>query len=350
MSLDIKPFGIAGRPIGIGRKPFIIAEMSGNHNNSFEQAVAILHAASACGVDALKLQTYTPDTITLDSGKPDFKINNPDSLWNGRTLYALYDEAHTNWTWVAQLYEEAQKIELTCFSSVFDESSVDFLEDLNTPAYKISSFENNHIPLIKRVAETGKPVIISTGASSLQEIDEAVETAREAGCEQLAILKCTSEYPANPAASNLLAIPFLRERFRCEVGLSDHTEGIGVSIASVALGATLIEKHFTVDRGQGGVDSAFSANKAEMECLVRESIAASVARGEVDFELSDAEVLSKQFKRSIYAVSKIKKGEVFTESNIKVVRPGYGQHPRYYEALIGSKATHDYEFADPIQE
>lgn len=350
MSKHYSSFSINGRQIGTGLNPYIIAEMSGNHNNSYEQAVSILHAAAACGVDALKLQTYTPNTITLKSCNADFTINNPNSLWYGKTLYDLYAEAHTDWDWVSRLFAEAKKIGLTCFSSVFDESAVDFLEDIGSPAYKISSFENNHIPLIKKAAKTGKPLIISTGASSLDEIDEAVETARAAGCKQLAILKCTSEYPADPAASNLLAIPFLRERFGCEVGLSDHTKGVGAAIASVAMGGSIIEKHFIIDRDNGGVDAAFSANKFEMEMLVRESIVASISRGGVNFQLSEAEALSKQFKRSIYAASRIKKGELFTKENIRIVRPGYGLHPRYFEALIGTKAKSDYEFADPIKE
>lgn len=341
-------FNIKNRPIGIDHSPFVIAEMSGNHNNSFEQALGIVHAAAKTGADAVKLQTYTADTITINAENNDFVISNPDSLWTRRTLYDLYDEASTDWEWIKQIMAEAEKLDLICFSSVFDETSVDFMEDLNAGAYKIASFENNHLPLIRKAASTGKPIIISTGTASEDEIHEAVEAARNGGCMQLALLKCTSDYPADPAASNLMTIPHMKETFGCEVGLSDHTLGIGVPVASVALGATIIEKHFITDRNLGGVDAAFSADISEMSQLVAEATNAWKALGSVSFELSENEQRNTQFKRSIYAVADIKAGEPFSPENIRVIRPGYGLHPRYYDKLLGAAAHRNFVFGEPV--
>ena len=248
---------IAGRLIGIDQPPFVIAEMSGNHNQSLDRALEIVDAAALSGAHAIKLQTYTPDTITLDVRGGSFEITESDSLWSGRNLYDLYKQAHTPWAWHCHIIDYAQSKGLICFSSPFDETAVDFLEDLNVPAYKIASFENNHLPLIRKAASTGKPLIISTGMASLSELEQAVETARDAGCQELILLKCTSSYPASPTNTNILTLPHLRELFQTEVGISDHTMGLGVSVASIALGATVIEKHFTLSRADGGVDSAF---------------------------------------------------------------------------------------------
>jgi pseudaminic acid synthase len=343
-----KCFEIEGRKIGIGQSPYIIAEMSANHNNSYDQACSIIHAAKRSGVDAIKFQVYTEDTITLKSNADDFKITNPDSPWHGRNLYELYKEASTDWDWIASLVEISKKIGLTSFASVFDETAIEFMESLNTPAYKIASFENNHIPLIKLVAKTKKPIIISTGASSIEEIEEAVDAARSSGCNQLALLKCTSEYPADPRHSNLKTISFLRKKFKCEVGLSDHTLGMGVPIASVALGASIIEKHFITNKDDGGVDASFSADEVEMTALTREVKVAHMALGESKLLLSDQEQLSRQFKRSIYAATKISRGDLFTEENIRVVRPHNGLHPRFYSHLLGKQAKKDYSFAEKI--
>ena len=345
----MEPFFISQRAINQSKKPFIIAEMSGNHNQSFDHALSIIKSAAACGVDALKLQTYTPDTITLNSKKDDFKIINPDSLWSNRYLYDLYRDAYTDWDWVKDIMLECSKYGLTCFSSVFDETSVEFMEDLNTPAYKIASFENNHIPLIRKVASTGKPLIISSGTASEDEIDEAVDTARAAGCTELALLKCTSDYPADVGDSNLLSIPYMRQKFCCEIGLSDHSMGIGVSVASVALGATIIEKHFTSDKSLGGVDASFSADPVEMKSLVTECQNAWKSLGNISFDLSEKEKLNIQFRRSIYASEKIKKGDIFTKRNIKVVRPGFGAHPRYYATLLGKCSDRNFDFGEPIK-
>ena len=341
-------FAIKERPIGIDHPPFVIAEMSGNHNNSFEHAMAIVHSAAAAGADAIKLQAYTADTITIDSDREEFLIRNPDSLWDGRTLHELDREASTDWDWIRNIMEEAERLNLICFSSVFDESSVDFLEDLNACAYKIASFENNHIPLIRKAASTGKPLIISTGTASEDEVREAAGAARDAGCQQLALLKCTSDYPADPSDSNLRTIPHMRQVFECQIGLSDHTLGIGVAIASVALGATIIEKHFTTDRNLGGVDAAFSANESEMAQLVAEATNAWKSIGEASLDLSEKESQNTQFRRSIYAVADIKAGEPFTAENVRVIRPGFGLHPRHYDQILGIKSHRDFSFGEPL--
>ena len=327
------------------KTPFMVAEMSGNHNQSLDRALKIIDAAADAKVDAIKLQTYTADTITLPGV---YTIKDKNSLWSSRDLYDLYQEAHTPWEWHKALFDRAKEKDIICFSTPFDETAVDFLESLDNPIYKIASFEVNHIPLLKYVAKTGKPVIMSTGASTLAEIEEAVTTLRENGCTDLTLLKCTSTYPATPENSNLLTIPHLKQLFDCKVGLSDHTLGIGVAIASVALGATVIEKHFCLSRAEGGVDSAFSMEPMEMKMLVEEVNRAYLALGDVSYGVLEAEKNSRIFKRSIYASKKIKAGEAFTKNNIKVIRPGDGAHPRYYEQLFGTGSTVDINAGTPI--
>lgn len=334
--------------IGLSSRPFIIAEMSGNHNQSLERAIEIVEAAAKSGVQALKLQTYTADTITLDLNEGEFFIHDVNSLWKGKSLHELYKEAYTPWEWHQPIIKRATELGMTCFSSPFDETAVDFLEDLNVPAYKIASFENNHIPLIKKVASTGKPVIISMGMASVSEISEAVVTARDAGCNDLVILKCTSTYPATPQNSNVLTIPHMRQLFGCEVGLSDHTMGIGAAVAAVAHGATVIEKHFTLSRADGGVDSAFSLEPDELTSLVIETERAWQALGNVTYGASDSEKKSLVFRRSLYIADDIKSGDIFTPDNLRVVRPGNGLHPRYYEQLLGRHLIRDVIKGEPV--
>jgi len=339
---------IAGRPIGPDHPPFVIAEMSGNHNQSMERALAIVEAAAAAGAHAIKLQTYTADTMTLDVRGGSFEISDPDSLWAGQNLHDLYKKAYTPWEWHAPIMERARELGLICFSSPFDETAVDFLEDLGAPAYKISSFENNHLPLIEKAAATGKPLIISTGMATLGELDDAVRTARDAGCTQLVLLKCTSTYPSTPENTNIRTIPHLRELFGCEVGLSDHTMGLGVAVAAVALGASVVEKHFTLARADGGVDSAFSLEPAEMSSLVFETERAWQALGEVRYGPTKAEQKSLVFRRSIYVAADIAAGEIFTEANIRVVRPGYGAPPSFYCKILGRAARKSYKYGEPL--
>jgi len=326
-------------------KPYIVAEMSGNHNQSLEKALEIIDAAANAGVDAIKLQTYTADTITLPNV---YTIHDKNSLWDGRDLYDLYQEAHTPWEWHKALFDRAQERGIICFSTPFDETAVDFLEQLGNPIYKIASFEVNHIPLLKYIAQTGKPVMMSIGASTLAEIEEAVNTLQANGCTDLTLLKCTSTYPATPENTNLLTIPHLKQLFGCKAGLSDHTLGIGAAISSVALGATVIEKHFCLSRSEGGVDSAFSMEPQEMKMLVEEVNRAYFALGKVLYGVLDAEKNSRIFKRSIYTSKDIKAGEIFTNDNIKVIRPGDGLHPRYYEQLLGRKSDRDIKAGSPL--
>ena len=339
---------INNKLIGVNNAPFIIAEMSGNHNQSLDRAIEIVEAASEAGVQALKLQTYTSDTMTLDLSDKEFLISDKDSLWKGKNLYELYKQAYTPWEWHQSIMQRANELGMTCFSSPFDESAVDFLEELNVPAYKIASFENNHLPLIRKVASTGKPVIISTGMATIVEIGEAVATAREAGCKDLILLKCTSTYPATPESSNVLTIPHMRELFDCEVGLSDHTMGIGASIAAVAHGATVIEKHFTLDRLDGGVDSAFSLEPHELELLVVETKRAWQSMGRVMYGGVRGEEKSKLFKRSIYIIKDMAVGDVFTEENIGIIRPGNGLSPKYYGHIIGQSINHSAKKGTPV--
>ena len=335
--------------VGCRHRPFIIAEMSGNHNQSLDRAMAIVDAAAAAGAHAIKLQTYTADTITLDVRAGEFNIADKASLWNEKNLYDLYKLAYTPWEWHGPLMQRARSLGMVCFSSPFDESAVDYLETLNVPAYKIASFENNHLPLIRKVAETGKPMIISTGMATVAELDEAVRTARAAGCNDLVLLKCTSTYPASPENCNLLTIPHLRELFGCEVGLSDHTMGLGVSVAAVAHGASVIEKHFTLKRTDGGVDSSFSMEPDELRALMIETERAWQSLGRISYGPTDAEKKSLMFRRSLYVAKDMKAGDVFTAENLRVVRPGHGLHPRYYETLLGKGVGRDLRKGDAVE-
>ncbi|OAT72390.1 pseudaminic acid synthase [Parageobacillus thermoglucosidasius] len=339
---------VEGRKIGPNHKPFVIAEMSGNHNQSLERALEIVEAAAEAGVDALKIQTYTADTMTLNIENPEFKIEDPDSLWNGNTLYQLYQQAYTPWEWHKPIFDRCRELGIIPFSTPFDETAVDFLEELDAPMYKIASFENNDIPLIKKVASTGKPMIISTGMATVAELDETVRAAREAGCKDLVLLKCTSTYPASPENTNILTIPHMRELFDCQVGLSDHTMGIGVAVASVALGATVIEKHFTLSRSDGGVDSAFSMEPDEMKALVIETERAWQALGEVKYGPTEKEKASLKFRRSIYVAKDMKAGEKFTKESLKIIRPGYGLPPKYYDLVLGKAVKKDVKKGTPL--
>ena len=335
-----KDFKIDQISIGDDHPPFIIAEMSGNHNQSIERALAIIDAIAASGAHAVKFQTYTADTLTIDHKGGLFDISDSKSLWAGKNLYDLYKEAYTPWDWHKPLFDHAKKRGLIAFSSPFDESAVDFLEELNVPVYKIASFENNHHPLLKKVASTGKPVIMSTGLSSVIDIQESVNVLESNGCRNIVLLKCTSTYPSTPGNTNLRTINVFRETFpQCHIGLSDHTMGIGVSVASVALGASVIEKHFTLRRADGGVDSAFSMEPEEMKMLVEETYKAWQALGGVQLDVQEAEKKSLSFKRSIYIVEDIEEGGVLSANNLRVIRPGDGLHPRHYEGLIGKKVN-----------
>lgn len=332
---------IGTQKVGRDARPYIIAEMSGNHNQSLPRALEIVEAAAKAGAHALKLQTYTADTMTIDLREREFFISDPGSLWKGNSLYDLYKLAHTPWDWHEPIMRRANELGMACFSTPFDDSAVDFLESLNVPAYKVASFENVHLPLIRRVAATGKPLIISTGMATIAEIGEAVQTARAAGCRDLILLKCTSNYPAPPTSSNLATIPHLRAMFDCEVGLSDHTLGVGAAIASVALGATVIEKHFTLDRTDGGVDSAFSLEPQELRSLVEESERAWQSVGGVSYGPTPTEVASLVFRRSLYIVEDVKAGDTLTPRNLRAIRPGHGLPPKHYEQLLGKKVKVD---------
>ncbi len=323
--------------IGVDYKPFIIAEMSGNHDQSLERALEIVEAAALAGADALKIQTYTANMLTLNLREGEFIIEDEASLWKGKSLYDLYQKAYTPWEWHESIFQRAKELGMLCFSTPFDGSAVDFLEELDVPAYKIASFENTHLPLVKKVAAIGKPMIISTGMATIAELDETVRTVREVGCEQFVLLKCTSSYPAAPENSNVLTIPFMRELFGCEVGLSDHTMGVGAAAAAVAHGATVVEKHFTLCRADGGVDSAFSLEPEEMKTLVIETERAWQSLGKVNFGLSGAETNLKIFRRSLYIAEDMRKGDVLTETNLRIVRPGLGLPPKFYEILLGRR-------------
>jgi len=332
---------IGDRTIGKDHAPFIIAEISGNHNQSIERALEIVETAAKIGAHALKLQTYTPDTMTLDLDEGEFYISDPKNLWSGTSLYKLYGEAYTPWEWHLPIFERARELGIIPFSTPFDETAVDFLEGLEVPCYKIASFENTDLPLIRRVAATGKPLIISTGMATVAELDETVRAAREAGCRDLILLKCTSTYPATADNTNIHTIPHLRELFGCEVGLSDHTMGIGVSVAAIALGATVIEKHFTLNRDDGGVDSAFSMEPAEMAQLVIETKRAWQALGQVSYGPTETEKKSIQFRRSLYVVKDLKAGDILTKENLRAIRPGLGLPPKYLEQVLGKNVKQD---------
>lgn len=334
--------------IGRKHKPFIIAEMSGNHNHSLEQALKIIKIAAECGADAIKLQTYTADTLTINHRGGLFDIEDSNSLWSGRNLYELYQEAYTPWEWHAAMFKCASDNGIICFSTPFDETAVDFLENLNSPIHKIASFENTHHPLLKKIARTGKPIIMSTGASDLANLAESVEVLRNNGCKDLVLLKCTSNYPSSAENSNIKTIPHLKELFNCEIGLSDHTMGIGVPCAAVTLGATVVEKHFCLSRAAGGVDSAFSLEPDELKALVIETERAWQSLGAIQYGVQEAERRSLAFKRSIYVVKDIEEGEVFTEENIKIIRPGDGLHPKYYEGLLGKITSKPYKRGTPL--
>lgn len=332
---------IAGRTIGLGHAPFVVAEMSGNHNQSLERALAIVDAVAKTGAHALKIQTYTPDTMTLDLNEREFHIGDPNSLWAGKSLYELYGEAYTPWEWHKPIFDRARELGIIAFSTPFDDTAVDFLESLDVPCYKIASFENTDLPLIRRVAATGKPLIISTGMATVAELDETVRAARGSGCKDLVLLKCTSTYPATAQNTNILTIPHLRELFGCEVGLSDHTMGLGVSVASVALGATVIEKHFTLDRADGGVDSTFSMEPLEMVQLVVETERAWQALGQVSYGPTEAEKKSIQYRRSLYVVQDMKAGDVLSKDNVRAIRPGFGLSAKYLEQVLGKTVKRD---------
>lgn len=330
---------IAGVQVGNEHAPFIIAEMSGNHNQSLDRALSIVDAIADSGAHALKLQTYTADTMTIDFSEREFFIDDPKSLWVGNSLYNLYEKAYTPWEWHEAIFERARARGLIAFSTPFDATAVDFLESLDVPAYKIASFENTDLPLIRKVAATGKPMIISTGMATLAEIDEAVRTAREAGCKDLIILKCTSSYPANPSSSHLATIPHLRTLFQCEVGLSDHTLGIGAAIASVALGACVIEKHVTLSREEGGVDAAFSLEPSELKQLVNETHTAWQALGSVQLGPTEEEKKSLVYRRTLYVCQDLNEGDYLTSENLRAIRPGYGLPPKHIDWLMGKRVS-----------
>lgn len=340
---------IADRDIGLGHPPFIIAEMSGNHNQSLDRALEIVDAAAAAGAHALKLQTYTADTMTLDIASGDFVITDPNSLWHGRTLYDLYQEAHTPWDWHAPIFARARSHGMIPLSTPFDDTAADFLETLDSDIYKIASFENTDLPLVRKVASKGKPMIISIGMATLAEIDETVRAARGAGCRDIILLQCTSTYPATPENTNLATIPHMRTAFSCEVGLSDHTMGVGAAVASVALGATVIEKHFTLARADGGVDSAFSLEPAEMASLVTESARAWQAIGQAQYgTVSAQEAKSLAFRRSLYATADIAAGEAFTKANIRAIRPGFGLAPKWLDLVLARSALKPIKRGTPL--
>lgn len=339
---------IGARKIGREHPPFIVAEMSGNHNHYLERALAIVEAAAKAGAHALKLQTYTADTMTLNINDEKFLLSDPNNLWYGYSLYELYNKAHTPWEWHKPIFERCHELGLIPFSTPFDETAVDFLEELDVPCYKIASYENTDLPLIRKVAATGKPLIISTGMATVAELAETVQTAREAGCKDIVLLKCTSTYPASPKQANLLTIPHMRELFGVEVGLSDHTKGIGVAVASVSLGATVIEKHFTLSRADGGVDAAFSLEPAELKALVEETQRAWEALGNVSYQPVGAEKNSLKYRRSLYITKDMNAGDRFTKDNIRAIRPGYGLPPKYYDLLLGKRVKKDVKAGTPV--
>lgn len=345
----MQPIVIEGVTIGDGCKPFIVAELSGNHQQDFSLAEKMIEVAAVAGVDAIKLQTYTPETMTLNLKNEDFMVNESNSLWKGESLYDLYEKAATPWEWHKPLFDKARSLGLIPFSSPFDASAVDFLETLDVPCYKIASFENNDLPLIKKVAMTGKPIIVSTGMASENEIEELITTIRDTGNDQIILLKCTSNYPADASDSNLLTISHMKESYNCLVGLSDHTNGISVSLAGVAMGACIVEKHYVLDRKAGGVDAEFSLEPDELKALVSETEIVFRAIGQVKYDGSDNEQKSKKYRRSIYACKDIKKGEKITEENVRIIRPGFGLKPKYYEQIIGKTAVQDIKVGMAMQ-
>ncbi len=338
---------INGRRIGPGYPTYIVAELSANHQQEYEQAEKLVHAAKEVGADAVKLQTYTPDTLTIQSEEEAFQVSG-GTLWDGTTLYDLYGEAYTPWEWQPKLKAVADELQIDLFSSAFDASAVDFLEEMAIPAYKVASFEIVDIPLIERISQTGKPVILSTGMSTIAEIDEAVQAARHAGAAQIALLKCTSAYPAPPEDMNLRAIPHLMATFGVPVGLSDHTLGIAAPVAAVSLGASIVEKHFTLSRDIPGPDSAFSLEPEEFQEMVGAIRMAEKALGEVKFERTPAEAKSIVFRRSLFVVKDVKAGETFTQENVRSIRPGYGLHTRHLKVVLGRRAAHNIKRGTPL--
>lgn len=342
-------FKIGNRSIGIDHEPLVIAELSGNHNGKIERALELVKEAAASGAHAIKLQTYTADTMTLNLKGGLFDINDENSLWNGHNLYELYQIAHTPWEWHEELFDYAKQLGMLAFSSPFDESAVDFLESLDVPAYKIASFESNHFPLLKRIAKTKKPVLISSGTSKLNELYESISYLRKNGVKDIVLFKCTSNYPASPENTNLRTIPVLQSIFKgCTIGLSDHTMGVGASVAAVALGARVIEKHFTLRREDGGVDSAFSLEPAELKSLVIETKRAYLSLGDVQLNTQKIEEKSLQFKRSIYSSEDISKGDKFSQENIKIIRPGDGAKPKYFDLFLGKTAKRAIKKGTPL--
>ena len=339
---------IGHREIGQGCAPFVVAEMSANHNQSLSRALAIVDEAAQSGAHGLKLQTYTADTMTIDLDEQEFHISDPQSLWTGTSLYELYGKAYTPWEWHKPIFDRARELGMIAFSTPFDDTAVNFLERLDVPCYKIASFENTDLPLICRVAATGKPLIISTGMATVAELDEAARAAREAGCKDLILLKCTSTYPASPEDANILTIPHMRARYGCEVGLSDHTLGVGVAVAAVALGATVIEKHVTLSRTDGGVDSAFSLEPHELTMLVTETHRAWEALGQVRYGPTEAEKNSLPFRRSLYIAQDIRAGDVLTPDNVRAIRPGWGLPPKHYEQVLGRRVVSDVKKGTPV--
>ncbi|MEW6049510.1 MAG: pseudaminic acid synthase [Candidatus Zixiibacteriota bacterium] len=337
----MKEIVLGGRVIGPTQPPFIVAEMSGNHNQSLDRALAIVDAAADAGAHALKIQTYTPDTMTVDSAATEFNIADTNSLWRGKSLYQLYGEAFTPWQWHEPIFERCRRHNMVGFSTPFDSTAVDFLEELNVPAYKIASFECTDLPLIRRVAATRKPVIISIGMATVAELDETVRTCRQYGCDNLILLKCTSSYPALPVDSNLRTIPHLRALFDVQVGLSDHTLGFGAATAAIALGATFIEKHVTLNRADGGVDSAFSLEPSELRTLVQETERAWQALGKIQYGPTESEKKSLQFRRSLYIVKDLRAGEQLSADNVRSIRPGLGLEPKFYDVVLGRRVTRD---------
>lgn len=344
----MKEILIGGKKIGPGHPPLIIAEMSGNHNQSLDRALAIVDAAAKSGAHALKLQTYTADTMTVEFSERAFFISDAKSLWKGSSLFKLYQQAYTPWEWHKPISDRCRELGMLFFSTPFDFTAVDFLETLDVAVYKIASFENVDLPLIRKAASTGKPLIISTGMASVAELSEAVDAARGVGCKDIILLKCTSAYPSTPEDSNLKTIPHLRELFGVEVGLSDHTMGIGVSVASVALGATVIEKHFTLDRGDGGVDSSFSIEPAELKALVAESERAWFSLGRISYGPTEREKASLQYRRSIYIVKDMAAGGTFSSDTIRIIRPGFGLAPKFWEVVLGKRAKTDVKAGMPL--
>lgn len=348
LSMKFNSFEVGRLPVGPGSAPIMVAEISGNHNGSLDRALQIVDAAAQAGAHAVKLQTYTADTMTLPLKEREFFVTDPKNPWTGRSLYDLYQEAHTPWEWHAPIFEHCRKKGLMAFSTPFDASAVEFLEALDVPCYKIASFENIDIPLIERVAATGKPVVISTGMASLEELAEAVHAARSAGAVNLILLKCTSTYPADPRNSHLLTIPHMSQLFGCPVGLSDHTLGIGAAVASIAMGAVMIEKHITLSRQDGGVDSAFSLEPAEFAGLASECRRAWEALGQVQYGPSEDEKRSLQYRRSLYVVKEMRAGESFDAGNVRAIRPGLGLAPKHLKSILGRVAARDIPRGTPV--